>query len=169
MSGIERDTEERGRARVSLPDGARMRTRRSGRSRSPDGRGASTGGEVGHACRVGVEVLAGGVRLRGQGRQRGGERRLVGGGRRQREGGRGLDFGTLGFLVRAWESDGDWVGSNGLEVGFRLVRVLYTKETRSEPSDPRSTAVKSWAIWATWASLLIIFLFLFSFCCTIVK
>jgi hypothetical protein len=25
------------------------------------------------------------------------------------KGGRGLDFGTLGFLVRAWESDGDWV------------------------------------------------------------
>jgi hypothetical protein len=62
-----------------------------------------------------------------------------------------------------------WVGSNGLEVGFPLVRVLYTKETRSEPSDPRLTAVKSCAIWATWASLVIIFLFLFSFCCTIVK
>jgi hypothetical protein len=62
-----------------------------------------------------------------------------------------------------------WVGSNGLEVGFGLVRVLCTKETRLEPSDPRSTAVNSWAIWATWASLLIIFLFLFSFCCTIVK
>jgi hypothetical protein len=46
--------------------------------------------------------------------------------------------------------------------------IIY-KETRSEPSDPRSTAVNSWAIWATWASLLIIFLFLFSFCCTIVK
>jgi hypothetical protein len=29
-----------------------------------------------------------------------------------------------------------WVGSNGLEVGCRLVRVLHTKETRSEPSDP---------------------------------
>jgi hypothetical protein len=62
-----------------------------------------------------------------------------------------------------------WVGSNGSKVGFRRVRVLYTKETRSEPSDPRSTAVKSWAIWATWASLLTFFLFLFSFCCTIVK
>jgi hypothetical protein len=79
MSGIERDTEERGRARVSLPDGARMRARRRGRSRSPGGRGASTGGEAGRARRVGAEVLAGGVRLRGQGRQRGGERRLVGG------------------------------------------------------------------------------------------
>jgi hypothetical protein len=109
MSGIERDTEERGRARVSLPDGARMRARRRGRSRSPGGRGASTGGEAGRARRVGAEVLAGGVRLRGQGRQRGGERRLVGGWPPPAGRGGGLDFGTLGFLVRAWESDGDWV------------------------------------------------------------
>jgi hypothetical protein len=49
------------------------------------------------------------------------------------------------------------------DVGFRLGRALYTKETRLEPSDPRSTAVKSWAIWATWASLLSFFLFLVSF------
>jgi hypothetical protein len=49
------------------------------------------------------------------------------------------------------------------EVGFRLGRSLYTKETRLEPSDPQSTAVKSWAIWATWASLLLFFLFPFSF------
>jgi hypothetical protein len=86
MSGIERESEERGQARVSLPDGARMRARRRGRARSPGGRGASTGGEAERARRGGAEVLAGGVRLWGQGRQRGGERRLVGGGRRQREG-----------------------------------------------------------------------------------
>jgi hypothetical protein len=55
-----------------------MRERRRGCSRSPGGRGASTGGEAGRARRVGVEVLAGGVWLRGQGRLRGGECRLVG-------------------------------------------------------------------------------------------
>jgi hypothetical protein len=43
----------------------------------------------------------------------------------------------------------DWVRTGVREdVGFGLDAALYTKETRSQPSDQTSTVENNWATWA---------------------
>jgi hypothetical protein len=49
------------------------------------------------------------------------------------------------------------------DVGFRLGIALYSKEARSEPSDRRSTTVKTWTIWVDIGLHCLSFFFFFFF------